>query len=90
MPYKLTLLPTVSCFFSSEHLFLCIISKRNCIVLLYLFIPGLSTRFTQGFVSRVRWHFFCFSTELLKSKGTGSEHLSQTRHSKLSFSYFYW
>ena len=28
-----------------------------------------------------------FSTELLESKGTGSEHLSQTRHSKLSFLY---
>ena len=30
-----------------------------------------------------------FSTELLESKGTGSEHLSQTRHSKLSFSLSY-
>ena len=30
-----------------------------------------------------------FSTELLKSKGTGSEHLSQTRHSKLNLSLSY-
>ena len=35
-------------------------------ILLYLFISMLSTRFTQGFVSSVRWHFFVFRNSVEK------------------------
>jgi len=37
------------------------------------------------FVSSVRWDFFCFSTELLESKGIDSEHLAQTYSFNLNF-----